>query len=206
MISKKSSNIFTKKIPHFIFFDTETNGRTYKQKFTNRQDIIQLAYLVTDKSYNILYEHNFMIKDVAKHIFKDQKLFNIQDIQQGHQWSSVFNILLSDIINIKKQNGNIIAHNISFDQAVLKYSSNKKKINQNDIFFIDEFIKTNGICSMRSTRKYCDVKDKNGRQKFPKLEELHNILFDTNFIQTHDALDDVKLLLKCYKYFIFNHL
>ena len=41
--------------PYFIFFDTETNAMTGKNnKWTNKQHIIELAYSITDKDFNVI--------------------------------------------------------------------------------------------------------------------------------------------------------
>lgn len=53
---------------------------------------------------------------------------------------------------------------------------------------------------MMSTIKLCNIPQKNGKGiKFPKLQELHNVLFGCNFENDHTALADVRATVKCLK-------
>ena len=53
---------------------------------------------------------------------------------------------------------------------------------------------------MSTTTKLCNLKDKAGRLKNPKLDELHHILFgtDVDFSKTHNSGYDVEIYAECY--------
>ena len=55
-------------------------------------------------------------------------------------------------------------------------------------------------CTMASTISYCNLPFPSGRKgkKFPKLEELHRILFEEDFEGAHDAMADVRATMRCY--------
>jgi hypothetical protein len=53
---------------------------------------------------------------------------------------------------------------------------------------------------MRATIQFCALPFPSGRKgcKFPKLEELHRILFNEEFAGAHDAMADVSATARCY--------
>jgi len=55
-------------------------------------------------------------------------------------------------------------------------------------------------CTMASTISYCNLPFPSGRKgkKFPKLEELYQILFEEDFEGAHDAMADVRATMRCY--------
>jgi len=50
---------------------------------------------------------------------------------------------------------------------------------------------------MQESTNLCKLPGPRG-YKFPKLEELHKVLFGCNFEGAHDALDDIKATERCF--------
>ena len=85
----------------------------------------------------------------------------------------------------------MVAHNIAFDTPVLVSEMNRYKITAQN--------KTSTkICTMKSTVDFCKLPSPRGGYKWPKLIELHNVLFGVGFDGAHDALEDVRATVRCF--------
>ena len=89
----------------------------------------------------------------------------------------------------------IIAHNIKFDEKMIRFEYDRLLKKQLPY----DFLPNNKICSMEASRYYCNLswKFKSKKPKAPKLSELHKKLFWTFFEGAHDAMVDVEYTLKC---------
>lgn len=186
----------------YLFFDTETNGRVNPKtkKWTNEQHIIELAYMVTDENFNEIFSKSCMIKDVANKIYPGQSVYTYSDILKGENWEDTYYEFLDYINKVVHNNGYLIAHNLNFDKDAIIFSCEEMKMNKKSIDTFEKNISTNGFCTMKSTVSYCKLPGFYGNYKWPKLEELYNKTHPNNpFIQTHKAMDDVNMLVKCFK-------
>lgn len=52
-------------------------------------------------------------------------------------------------------------------------------------------------CTMKSATDYCKLPGKKGF-KAPRLSELHQVLFGTDFDHAHNALADVEATARCF--------
>ena len=85
-----------------------------------------------------------------------------------------------------------VAHNINFDNAIVG-----SEIYRSELFEIDEFKFKPKICTMQSTTNLCQLPGMRG-YKWPKLIELHQFLFEKGFEGAHDALEDVRAMVRCF--------
>jgi DNA polymerase III epsilon subunit-like protein len=100
---------------------------------------------------------------------------------------------MSDVMRADK----VVAHNISFDRDVISREMRKRDIPP---FTFERAIRSKGFCTMYKSKNLCDMKNKNGNLKVPKLSELHNFLFGCEPTGClHDALYDCEVTLVCYK-------
>ena len=51
---------------------------------------------------------------------------------------------------------------------------------------------------MATTTEFCQLPGRYKNYKWPKLEELHRILFKEEFDGAHDAMGDVKAMVRCF--------
>lgn len=186
-------------IPYFFFFDTETSARTSpNKKWTNQQEVIEIAYLITDRKFNTVMEKQFMIRDVATEIFEHQTKYTMDDLKNGKEWKEVYESMIEDMKMVYSNNGAFIAHNLVFDRDVIIYSSQLKNL---ETSMFSEMIDHRGYCTKEKTTNICKIPSQYGRgYKWPKLQELHDFLHPTiPYVQTHLALDDVRLLKNCFR-------
>ncbi len=104
---------------------------------------------------------------------------------------------LEGIIHNLNQADVIIGHNISFDLRMIDREYNRHYFVMPKMDLAK--IKEKSICTMYSTTQFCRIPAKNrAGYKWPKLQELHKILFGKNFEDAHDALADVEATWRCY--------
>ena len=91
----------------------------------------------------------------------------------------------------------IVAHNASFDLSRL--AATAAAHGGLPVLPVD---KTKVLCTMQTSKKACgllDVRQDPRYLKPPKLEELHEHLFHSKPVGTlHEALADVRVLIRCY--------
>jgi hypothetical protein len=110
----------------------------------------------------------------------------------------------------------VIGHNISFDINMVQWSlerfKNEDNVSVKKCERMIQFMKNSLIpktyCTMRNNIKRCGIQKIGVRGpylKFPKLSELHFVLFQTVPTGLHNALIDVYACLRCYCKTIYNN-
>lgn len=195
----------------YLFFDTETNGFPPKARMT------QLGFILTDEFGNIIKEYQSIIKPDGW-IIKDVKWYlnnEIKDTQKATMDNAikkggfftdnnistercekegipVFGPLreFQEALKLCKYK---IAHNINFDNKIISKEIDLAGITPELFRFKKSY------CTMLTTVEFVGAINKWGKPgKWPKLEELHIKLFNCNFDGAHDALDDVRAMVKCF--------
>jgi DNA polymerase III epsilon subunit-like protein len=85
----------------------------------------------------------------------------------------------------------IVGHNVEFDMKVV--GAELLRNGYSDIFEGKLF-----FCSMKNTIDYCCLPGGIKGLKYPKLQELHSILFGKEYDNAHNSLDDVYATKSCY--------
>ena len=187
------------KMPKYLFLDTETDAIRNEGDF-NKQLVIELCYLVTDEDFNVLEEKTTMICDLAKELGKHQTVYTMDDVLVGETWEAAFNDFYKRMEEIESNEGMIIAHNMKFDANVIGYSLRRGGAPPDLIGRYTRIMKKRGFCNMLATIDYCKLPPfRYGKYKWPKLQELYDKLYpNTPFHQTHKAMDDVHMMVKCF--------
>jgi len=172
----------------YLFFDTETNG------FPPAARMTQLGFILTDENGVVLKEFQSLIKPDGWVVPKEQFFIdnNMSTERCEENGVPVFGVLreFQEALKLCKYK---IAHNINFDNQIVSKEIKLAGITP-ELF---QFKK--GHCTMLTTVDFVGAINKWGKPgKWPKLEELHIKLFDCNFEGAHDALDDVKAMVKCF--------
>jgi len=94
-----------------------------------------------------------------------------------------------------KESSFIIAHNADFDVPVIK--NELYRLDMNDI--IEEIEKKNVLCTMQRTKDMVKAKNKIGRLKFPRLDELYKFVMNEDMTNAHNSNYDVINLHKAVK-------
>lgn len=178
-----------------LFFDTETTGLPQNcyapvTQTNNWPRMVQLAWLEYDNQQNLISEANHIIKPdgytIPSEVVAIHGITTEIALQKGSELSSV----LSELSAIIDRSSVLIAHNMDFDEKVIgaEYIRIGLKSGMFD---------TQRLCTMKTTTDLCRIPGNYG-YKWPKLSELHQFLFGSDFKDSHDASIDVKICAKCF--------
>lgn len=202
---------------HILVFDTETTGLP-KTKIINKDTlhlwpyIVQFSYIIFDTDLKKLIKIKDCIIRIPDFITISDEVSQIHGITNDISFSKGINIVnvlkefFVDFTNVDY----IVGHNISFDLNMVTAELNRIIVNSNDVEELSEIkmqlttINTskNIYCTMKESINLCaiETKDKFGRtyNKFPKLIELYQKLFNIIPNNLHNSLNDVIVCLRCF--------
>lgn len=179
----------------YLFFDTETTGipKNYKAPVSDLKNwprLVQIAWLVTDKSGNEIKSAEYIIRPDGFSIPADAaKIHGITDEIASQSGVDLQPVLEEIMLDISKA-AVLIAHNMQFDEKIL--GAEFLRMSQQN--YLDGKPKK---CTMQSSTDYCKIRGPYGN-KWPKLDELYKKLFQQGFENAHNALADVRACSKCY--------
>lgn len=174
-------------------FDTETTGLfkkgsdyTKTSNFKNAR-LVSISWIISrggsiiEQSYYIIKPDNFIISEES---------IKIHGITQEYAEKNGIEIkkILELFYNSIKRCTTIIAHNIIFDETIIK----AELFRYNFLDIITEFDTKHKICTMIKGKEYMQLK------KYPKLGELYAFLYNEEIKNAHCALDDTQNCFKCY--------
>lgn len=190
-----------------LIFDTETTGLFPKYFNPTEQniknDIATLPYIVQFSC--ILFETKQMrIIDTLNEVVKlpdevniSQESINVHGITRAKSNMGVSILECIDRFNELYNAADIIvAHNFKFDAQMIKVEC----VRNDKQYFLGNTQKTI-YCTMQNSIDLCNiiVKNKLGDyKKFPKLEELHEKLFQMVPHNLHDSYHDILITLRCF--------
>lgn len=187
-----------------LFFDCESNGlpKDYKapmQVVDNWPRVIQLAWLLSDYEGNTINQGERLIRPdcwtVPKEKFWIDHGFSQEKSMKEGIW---IRQALTEFLEDQTKCELMVSHNIAFDYNVvgaemIRYKMKGKKVDK--------------ICTMETTINFCCIpfegqraymSKKEGKFKWPKLEELYKVLFKKDFEAAHSAGGDVAALKECF--------
>ena len=179
----------------YLFFDTETTGlpRDRKAKRTdlaNWPRLVQLAYLVYDKSGNRISAAEAIIKPEGFTIPDDAaRVHGITTARAEKEGEDLREVLQNFHIEVEKTVF-LIAHNMWFDENVVGAEFLRNQIS-------DILPKKRKICTMISATDFCALPGPDGF-RWPKLVDLHSKLFGEGFESAHSAGADIAATAKCF--------
>ena len=184
-----------------LFFDTETSGFMTKRLHYaawNNAWAVQLAMILSDRDH-ILGEFSVIIQSRGRSINPmAEKVhgISVKVSDQGLKESAVGEMYKALIMD---KDFTFVCHNIAFDIPFLRGLLYR-------VFGEESYEMTNfpQLCTMTTSADLCKLPFPSGRSwgsqkyKWPKLEELHKVLFGNVFENAHDALADVRATRRCF--------
>lgn len=180
----------------YIVFDTETTGlpRNYNAPLTDSDNwprIVQIAWQLHDEKGHLVESKSLIVKpDNFTIPFTAVQIHHIST-EKAHE----FGIPLADALDQFKEAlakaKYACGHNIGFDKNII--GAEFLRLQQTDVVspypVIDTAEETTEFCKLPGGR--------GGKFKYPKLEELHTILFQRGFSEAHNAGFDVEANARC---------
>lgn len=200
-----------------LVFDTETTGLP-KSKIINKDVlhlwpyIVQFSYIIFDTESKTLIKMKDCIIRIPDFITISEEVSRIHGITNDISLSKGVNIVdvLNEFFVDFSSVDYIVGHNVSFDLNMIRAELNRVIINASHVEQVSEFqthlttinASTNIYCTMKESITLCaiETKDKFGRtyNKFPKLIELYQKLFNLTPNNLHNSLNDVIVCLRCF--------
>jgi DNA polymerase III epsilon subunit-like protein len=178
-----------------IFFDTETNGlpknwKASKNDVSNWPRVVQLAFAVYAEGGEKVSDYQTIIKPDGWVIGKDTS--DVHGITTEIATERGVSALeaISNFIFAYENCHTMVAHNINFDYPVLGCELIRYKVAPKNRI-------EKHICTMLESVDFCQIPGQYGF-KWPKLMELHQILFGEGFDGAHDAMVDVDACARCF--------
>lgn len=182
--------------PNYLFFDTETTGLPHDYEAPafdtlNWPRMVQLSWILTDNKGNVLSTHDYIIRPDGYEI--PEKSASIHGIStekamsEGLPLDSVLAVFVATLDSAEY----IVGHNISFDIHVVDAEFFRRGV---DV----QLSSKKSYCTMLAGTDYCKLPGRYGHYKWPKLQELHKILFGVEFDGAHNSAADVEATCKCF--------
>ena len=186
-MKKQIDTDFTPEPTPVIVFDVEHTG-------CSEAFVLQLSWGLYQRDGTLIKMKDYYLKPEGE-IYIHPRASEITGItfETLLQKENVLPIqaLLKEFANDVSNCEVLVAHNINNDIKTL----NKEFVRHN----MDE-LKANLYCTMAQTKKFCNCIDKRNRLKNPRLDELHQKLFNSPIESTraHNSCYDVEICAKCY--------
>lgn len=183
----------------YLFFDTETTGlpKDYRAPVSdvdNWPHMIQLGWILTDAKGTVLHEGNEIIKPIGFKIPEESSAIHGISQEKALAEGKDIQIVLKQFIADVNQADCLVGHNVSFDLNIV--GAELIRLGQTDIMH-----RKASRCTMRESTDFCKLPPKEGstqQYKYPKLQELHKILFGAEFEDAHDAFADITATKRCF--------
>jgi DNA polymerase III epsilon subunit-like protein len=185
-------------------FDTETTGLPtggkapwFKTEYWPY--IVQISWLVYDTEQGCVVDDKDRIIKIDPNIEITPKSIEKHGITMERSQASEY--LMKDVLiefgNAIKRCDILVAHNIVFDDNVIKCEYHRNNI----MNFMDKF-RGEKYCTMRKSEKICKIQkvwpNGNVTYKWPTLDELHYFYFRNNPTNLHNSLVDIFVCFRCF--------
>lgn len=169
----------------YLFFDTETTG---KADFRSEPDsdfqprIVQLGALLCDENEQEIASLNLVVCPIVDIPEEASAIHGITNEIARSRGVPIFHALMI-FAALKRQANLMVAHNIDYDDFVVKGESFRHG---------SELVDVAGFCTMKSMTPVCKIPGKYGDFKWPKLAEAYQHAFGKELVGAHDAMTDLR--------------
>jgi DNA polymerase-3 subunit epsilon len=190
-----------------LAIDTETTGlpKDYNALVTESSKwphIIQLSFILLETRSKQILDYSDRIIKLSPDVEISPDSIAIHQItrQRSDAAGIPIHVALMELRDAMKEADIIIGHNLIFDKKMVLVELNRQKMPNYFINSVGNSIKE--YCTMRETVDLCKlpsaVQKYANQYKWPRLNELHKHLFQTEPSGTHNAIADVMICLRCY--------
>jgi DNA polymerase III epsilon subunit-like protein len=178
-----------------VFFDTETTGIPRRwgaplHDLANWPRVVQVAWMSCTSAGEELACCETIIQPDGFHIPLETSRIHGITTERARREGRLLALVLQEFAQVVETSVSLIAHNISFDAAVLGAEFLRAGL-------ANPLAARRQICTMITATNYCRLPGSRG-YKWPKLKELHEKLFGMAQDETHRALADVRACAKCF--------
>ncbi|MFM7682981.1 MAG: PHP domain-containing protein, partial [Bacteroidota bacterium] len=181
----------------FLIFDTETTGlpRNYNAPISDTENwprVVQIAWQLHDELGNVLEHKDFLIRPKGFNIpFESEKVHGIST-----ELSKLGGEELEDVLFLFKKalqkSKFIVGHNVTFDNNVI--GCEFYRLGEETPLTLPVL----DTCTEETAEILKLPGGRGGKFKLPSLSELHEYLFQTPFVEAHNATADVEATTRCF--------
>jgi DNA polymerase-3 subunit alpha len=181
----------------FLIYDTETTGlpKDYNAPLTDSDNwprMVQISWQLHDELGNLSEVKNYIIKpegyEIPYAVVKVHGITTERALAQGVELSKVLN----EFNQALRKSKFVVGHNIEFDNNIIGAEFHRKNIHT-------PLFERKTLDTKNESTDFCALPGgKGGKFKWPKLEELHEILFKEKFDMAHNAAADVEATARCF--------
>ena len=184
---------------YLLFLDTETTGLP-KGRYAKPEDIskfnnarlVELCYIIAKEDgtivetvSDIIKPKDFVIDNNSYAVRRCHKITKEKANKEGKDLDVIFKKFEQDMKKYKPKI--LVAHNMKFDSKIVLSECYRYKYN----VLLDLINNTTWECTMSIWANWFNV-------KWPKLQDLYEILYKEAYIHQHRALADTEHCMKCY--------
>jgi DNA polymerase III epsilon subunit-like protein len=178
-----------------VFFDTETTGipRRWNAPLSDAANwprVVQLAWICCSQDGETLEVHETLIRPDGFQIPLDAARIHGITTERALEHGRELVEVLNQFSALLDKAHSLVAHNISFDAAVLGAEFIRASL-------ANPIAGRRQICTMLVATPFCKLPGSRGF-KWPKLQELHSKLFGKPHEDSHQALADVEACRRCF--------
>lgn len=177
-----------------LFVDTETNGlpKNYRippDRSDNWPRIVQIAWVVMERPYEVITEKNFIIQPDGWEIGDSERIHKISPLMaasHGVPIKKAMEHFIDDLDSVQV----VVAHNVAFDRNVIAAELMRANMRPRKVgysFYCTQ-MKSTDILKLPAAMGF----------KWPRLSEAYEFFFKTNFTEAHNAVADVKACAAVY--------
>jgi DNA polymerase III epsilon subunit-like protein len=185
-----------------LFFDTETSGFIKKDLTFDHPDqawTVQIGAILANQNDDFA-KINTIIKANGRSMNPfAQEIHGISPEKADAE--GVDELMAAEEFGLMLYQADLmVCHNLDFDwkyvTQLMERNIDKMSDEARSAFYLD----LPGYCTMRDKAvvKFCGLKNKANKPKWPKLIELHEILFKETFDGAHDAFADISATKRCF--------
>jgi DNA polymerase III epsilon subunit-like protein len=195
-----------------IIFDIETTGLPKMRNPPVNESwywpyIVQISWMVFDiETKRVEKVHDYIIKLPDKISIPDEvvKIHGITKEISNKKGISIKKALAFFTHDLTRSNF-LVAHNINFDDSIVRAEYHRNGL----IDWLGRYRGTK-ICTMKLGMSLCPIKHIHPRtgnsiNKYPKLIELHEHLFESRPQNLHNSLIDVYVCFRCFYQLIYEN-
>ena len=180
----------------FLLFDISTNGKpkNWRAHFTDTFSwprLIHISWLLYNKKGDLTEEGDYFIKPSGFEIFPEALSMHKLDLEHMENKGTELPIILDEFIKVIDEAVYVFAFNLQYCENVMLaelYRANKEH----------KLAQTERFCLMRESTYFCKIMGRDGRYKWPSLNQLHQKLFGIGFEGVGNAKSDVTALSRCF--------
>lgn len=177
----------------YLFFDVSAAGdvRDWKKPANdpfNWPRAAHISWLLYNEDRELIDQDDALIKPTGWELPIEKEKFHHLTPDQLHADGQAVKVVLEKFAEAVNKATYGIAYNMLFNESVIKSECYRNGVKEN-IDTLDKY------CLMREATWFCKIPGRDGKFKWPKLQEIHVKLFQSRYENSGHALADVSTVV-----------